>query len=338
MHSGTAGRRVLVTGGGGYVGSRLVGALIEAGYSVSVLDTFWYGAGVLSDHERNRELKILRGDIRNRDDVSLALNDVTDVIHLACISNDPSYDLDPDFGRSINLEAFPALVKLSRDSGVRRFVFASSSSVYGIKSEENVTEDLTLAPLTDYSRFKAECEEIILNERQPGFTATVLRPATVCGPSRRQRMDLAVNLLTNHAVCRGEIKVFGGEQYRPNIHIADMVSAYLKILSETDDAVDGEVFNVGGENIKVRDLAQLVSELVESTARIVTEPSDDMRSYRISSEKILRKLDFAPQRGVRDAVTDLVSWFQKNRFPNSLSDSRYFNILRMQEILDAAGK
>ena len=326
-------RRVLVTGGAGYVGARLVPQLLDAGHAVTVLDTCWYGTEVLDPVADDPRFELVVGDIRDPDAVEKSLAGVTDVIHLACISNDPSYDLDPDLGRSINLDAFGPLVEAAKSAGVGRFIYASSSSVYGVKEEANVTEDLPLEPLTDYSRFKADCEEILLAAREDGFAVTVIRPATVCGASPRQRMDLTVNILTNHAVNTGVIRVFGGDQYRPNLHILDMCRVYLELLAQPADRIDGEVFNVGTDNMSVRAIADLVQEVVAKPVEVRVEPTPDNRSYRVSSQRIADRIGFRPEYTVADAVSELLAWFAEDRFPGSMEESRYFNIKRMQELL-----
>ena len=326
-------RKVLVTGGAGYVGARLVPELLGAGYAVSVLDTCWYGADVLDSVAEHPDFELVVGDIRDRDAVARSLTGVTDVLHLACISNDPSYDLDPDLGRSINRHAFEPLVRMAKDAGASRFIYASSSSVYGVKEEEQVTEDLPLEPLTDYSRYKAECEDVLMGARQDGFAVTVIRPATVCGASPRQRMDLTVNILTNHAVNTGVIRVFGGDQFRPNLHIRDMCRVYLELLAQPTERIDGEVFNVGTDNMTVRAIADLVQEIVAKPVEIRIEPTPDNRSYRVSSERIAQRIGFRPEYSVGDAVRELLDWFAQDRFPGSMEDPKYFNIKRMQELL-----
>jgi len=251
------------------------------------------------------------------------------VIHLACISNDSSFELDPALGKSINYDAFVELVKISKESGVHRFIYASSSSVYGIKSETDVTEHLPLKPLTDYSKYKAMCEEVLMGERAPGFTVLTIRPATVCGYSPRLRLDLTVNILTNHAVSERTIKVFGGDQMRPNIHIDDMVRVYLDALKWLAEAIDGRVYNVGYHNFKVREIADMVKEVIGPDIRIVTTPTNDNRSYHVSSERIKRELGFSAQHSLVDAVRDLRDAFAANKIPDSMTDDRYYNIRRM---------
>jgi nucleoside-diphosphate-sugar epimerase len=324
-------KRVLVTGGAGYVGSNLVPKLLTAGYEVTVLDLYIYG-DVFAEHGGNPNLTQIKGDLRNTTDVSKALAGCDAVIHLACISNDPSFDLNPELGKSINYDCFRPLVKASKDAGVKRFIYASSSSVYGIKDEPNVTEELPLVPLTDYSKYKAMCEEVLDQEREPGFVAVTLRPATVCGYAPRLRLDLTVNILTNHAINNGRITVFGGDQLRPNIHIEDMTDLYVRLLEETDEAINGKTWNAGYHNLKVRTIADMVREQVGPSVDIVVTPTDDHRSYHVSSEKIRRELGFVAARTVQDAIVDLKSAFLGGHVPNAMTDDRYYNIKRMQTL------
>src|SRR5277367_2534838 len=211
-------KRVMVTGGAGYVGSSLIPKLLAAGYEVSNLDLYLYGNDLFAAHHGNSALREFKGDLRKPEDIRRAVEGCDAVIHLACISNDPSFDLNPDLGKSINYDCFRPLVRAARNAGVKRFIYASSSSVYGVKAEPDVTEDLPLEPLTDYSRFKAMCEDVLAEERSPGMACVTIRPATVCGYAPRLRLDLSVNILTNHAINKGVITVFGGDQLRPNIH------------------------------------------------------------------------------------------------------------------------
>ncbi|HTV26152.1 MAG TPA: NAD-dependent epimerase/dehydratase family protein [Xanthobacteraceae bacterium] len=323
--------RVLVTGGGGYVGSNLVPKLLDRGYQVTVLDLYIYGE-VFADRKDDPNLTEIKGDLRNADDVRKALAGCDAVIHLACISNDPSFDLNPELGKSINFDCFRPLVRAAKDAGVKRFIYASSSSVYGIKDEPEVSEDLPLIPLTDYSKYKAMCEEVLEEEREPGFTAVTLRPATVCGYARRLRLDLTVNILTNHAINNGRITVFGGEQLRPNIHIDDMTDLYVMLLEQPDERISGKVWNAGYHNLKVRSIADMVREEVGKNVDIVVTPTDDHRSYHVSSEKIRRDLGFVAGRTVKDAIVDLKGAFLAGKVPNAMTDDRYYNIKRMQAL------
>jgi len=298
-------RNILVTGGAGYVGSVLVPGLLARGHAVTVLDLYLYGNDVLETVRGNPRLTEIRGDIRDAALVKRAVAGCDTVIHLACISNDPSYELNPDLGKSINYDAFFPLVEESKRAGVRRFVYASSSSVYGIKSEPDVTEDLPLEPLTDYSKYKALCEEVILDAATGDFVVTVVRPATVCGYSPRLRLDLTVNILTNHAVNRGKITVFGGEQKRPNLHIEDMADAYLFLLDQPDEKIRSRIYNIGYENYRVREIAGMVRDIVGDSVAIET---------------------------IREAVGDLKRAFDAGKIPDPFDDIRYFNIKTMQAV------
>ena len=321
---------VLVTGGAGYVGSVLVPKLLAQGHQVKVLDLFMYGENTLDEVKGNSNLQLIKGDIRDRALLDKAIPGSDAVIHLACISNDPSFELNPALGKSINYDAFPDLVDVSKDSGVRRFIYASSSSVYGIKDDDEVTEDLALLPLTDYSKYKALCEEVLLKKREPGFVPMIFRPATVCGYSPRLRLDLIVNILTNHAVNNREIKVFGADQMRPNIHIDDVTDLYVKSLEWPEEAIDGKVFNAGYDNQTVSEIAESVRQQVGEDVGITTTPTDDRRSYHISSEKIKRELGFVPRLSIKDAVADLVAAFGAGKIPNAMTDIRYYNIKQME--------
>lgn len=328
--------RVLVTGGAGYVGSALVPRLLEAGHRVTVLDLFIYGEHVFAGIEDRPDLRgrltLIKGDVRDPAALAHALRDTEAVIHLACISNDPSFDLDPALGKSINYDAFLPLVRASKAAGVRRFIYASSSSVYGVKEESEVTEDLPLEPLTDYSRFKALCEEVLQAERTPGFMTLVLRPATVCGYAPRLRLDLSVCIMTNHAINRGQIKVFGGNQQRPHIHIDDMVELYLACLRYPDEAIDGKVFNAGYENHTILEIAEQVRDVVGRHVPIEVTPTDDLRSYRISSQLIFEDLGFRPRRTIADAVESLRQAFAEGRVSDPMNNPLYYNVKRMRQI------
>lgn len=324
-------KSVFVTGGAGYVGSLLVPKLLNAGYHVKVLDLYLFG-DVLASVKSNPNLEQIKGDMRDAALLKKIIPGSDAVIHLACISNDPSFELDPALGKSINYDCFPDLVKVSKESGVKRFIYASSSSVYGVKAEPNVNETLALEPLTDYSKFKALCEDVLMKEREPGFVTLIIRPATVCGYSPRLRLDLTVNILTNHAVNNGKIRVFGGNQMRPNIHIEDMTDLYEKSLEWPDELIDGEIFNAGYENHTVSDIAQMVKNVVGQNVQIVTEPTDDNRSYHISSQKIKEKLGFVPARTIEDAARGLVGAFKAGKIPDPMTDIRYYNIKTMQAL------
>ncbi len=322
-------KKIYITGGAGYVGAMLVPKLLAEGYEVTVLDLMIYGEDVLKPHVR---LKTIKGDIRDIELLKTSIAGSDALIHLACISNDPSFELNPNLGKSINLDAFEPLVKLSESLGVKRFIYASSSSVYGVKTEKDVHEGMSLEPLTDYSKFKADCETILEKYQSDDFTTTTIRPATVCGYSPRQRLDVVVNILTNFAFHKREISVFGGKQLRPNIHIADMVDAYLALLRAPKEKVAGEIFNAGTENQSVLELAKTVQAVVGNDVTLVTTSTDDNRSYHISSKKIADKLGFVPSHTIAEASQDLKNALEQGLLPDSLTDERYSNIKRMQSL------
>ncbi|HEX4048167.1 MAG TPA: SDR family oxidoreductase [Elusimicrobiota bacterium] len=325
--------KVLVTGAAGYVGCVLVPKLLEAGHDVVAYDVMYYGDEGLTPHPR---LKIVAADLRDLPAFKKAVEGREAVIHLACISNDPSFELDPALGKSINFDCFEPMVLASQAAGVKRFVYASSSSVYGVSESTNVDETHPLKPLTDYSRFKAMCEDVLARLKKPGFTAVVIRPATVCGWSPRTRLDLAVNILTNLAVNKRRITVFGGAQKRPNIHIDDISDLYVRLLELPPEKIDGKIWNAGYQNHTVADLAKLVKAVVEAEfpekapIEIVTSPTDDLRSYHVGSDKIARDIGFKPKRTVEDAVRDLCRAFKAGKLPASLDDPRYFNVKVMK--------
>ncbi len=329
---------VLVTGGAGYVGSVLVPQLLAAGYRVRVLDLYVFGEEPLAPVRRHPGLEEVHGDLRDDAVVRRALQGMDAVIHLACISNDPSCELDPELSRSINYDCFDPLLRQSVEAGVRRFIFASSSSLYGISDAPQVTEEHPRHPITLYNTFKGMCEDVLFGYQAPGFTTVSIRPATVCGVSPRQRLDLTVNILTAHAVERGIVKVFGGAQQRPNLHIADMVDLYQLLLQLPDDAIAGEAFNAGYQNDTVAHIAETVRRVVEAempergAIQIETTTSDDPRSYRINTDKIRQRLGFVPRRTIEDAVRDLVAAFRAGRLPGALDDPSYYNVKRMKLI------
>ncbi len=330
---------VLVIGGAGYVGAILVPKLLTKGYTVTVLDLYLYGHDIFREYSNHPKLIQIQGDLRHEALVKKALSGCDSVIHLACISNDPSFELNPELGKSINLDSFRPVVRAAKEAGVNRFLYASSSSVYGIKEGVEVTEDLELEPLTDYSRFKAMTEEILEEERKPGFTTCIIRPATVCGYSPRQRLDVIVNILTTHALVNRKIRVFGGDQLRPNIHIQDMTNLYVHLMDLPLQQIDGGVYNGGYFNDTVMNIANTVKRVVEedtdlgdSKVELEVVPTDDNRSYHVSSTKLQKELGFTPQFTIDDAVRDLVKAFKEGNLPNPMDDIRYYNIKTMQDV------
>lgn len=334
--------RILVTGGAGYVGSMLVPALLDDGHDVVVYDTFWFG-DYLPDWYKGlvpngATLHKVFGDIRHTEALRPWLCVCDTVIHLACLSNDPSSEIDADLTRAINFDAFEPLVLAARDAGVRRFINCSTSSVYGVSDAPDVREDHPHVPITLYNTYKSQCESVFrpFMERAGDMECVTIRPSTVCGYSPRQRLDLAVNILTNLAVNKGVITVFGGKQMRPNLHIADMVDFYRALIAAPNSLVHGQTFNVGAGNMSIEDLALLVRDEVSARGiprpQIEVKPIHDARSYQVNSDKIARVLGFRPTRTVREAVGDLVEAFSSGLLPDPLGDSRYYNVRQMKEV------
>ena len=333
MNDGPLLKRVAITGGAGYVGSALVPYLLDRGYEVTSVDLMMYGDDVFGDYSNHPGLRIVKADIRDEPKVTDVFADQDAVIHLACVSNDPSFELDPELGKSINYDAFAGLLRAVKSSDATRFIYASSSSVYGLRDEPDVTEDSPCTPLTDYSKYKLLCEEQLQKTDMGDVDWVVVRPATVCGYSRRLRLDVVVNILTISALARGQIRVFGGEQLRPNIHIDDMVDVYGLLLESPSDLIRGQVFNAGDENLKVNEIAELVSDVVnDPILEIVFEPTDDNRSYHINSDRIRDVLGFETSHTVADAVRGIVEAYRRGDIPNALDSSAYYNIRRMQEV------
>lgn len=321
-------KNVLITGGAGYVGTLLTPQLLELGHNVTVYDAMYYGCEL---KPRDR-LKLIKADIRDAARFREACWGVDAVIHLACISNDAGFELDEKLSESINFAAFEPLVVAAKAQGVQRFIYASSSSVYGVSDAPDVTEDHPLVPLTLYNKFKGLCEPVLFKHQSPEFVCVTIRPATLCGYSPRQRLDLSVNILTNHAVNNGKITVFGGEQKRPNLHVQDMCDLYKLLLEVPDEKIAGEIFNAGYQNHTIMDIASMVKKVVQQEfpekgdIQIVTTPTNDMRSYHVNSDKIGRKIGFKPKRSIEDAVRDLCRAFREGRLPNSMTDDQYHNV------------
>jgi nucleoside-diphosphate-sugar epimerase len=327
---------VLITGGAGYVGSRLTPQLLGAGYTVTVYDKLYFGKQFLPlDHPG---LTLIEGDIRDTEQLTRAFRGIDSVLHLACISNDASFDLDENLSKTINLDAFEPMVIAARKAGVRRFVYCSSSSVYGVSDAPEVTEDHPLVPLTLYNKFKGMCEPLLFKHQSDDFTTVTIRPATVCGYAPRCRLDLSVNILTNHAVNNGVIKVFGGSQKRPNLHIQDMCDLYQLLVQVPSEKIQGETFNAGYENHTIMEIAGFVKRTVEEEfpergeIGIEVTESDDNRSYHINSDKIAKALGFVPRHSIADAVRSLCQAFGEGKLPDSFDDDRYFNVRTMKAL------
>jgi nucleoside-diphosphate-sugar epimerase len=332
-------KNLFITGGAGYCGSVLTPKLLNLGYAVTVYDILYFGASQLPlDHPR---LKVVQGDIRDTEKLKRHVQGHDAFIHLACISNDASFELDEALSTTTNLDAFEPMVVAAKAAGVKRFIYASTSSVYGVSDSPNVTEDHPLVPLTLYNKYKGMCEPRLLKHTNEDFVGVIFRPATVCGYSPRQRLDLSVNILTNHAVTNNRITVFGGTQLRPNLHIQDYCDAVQMLLTAEDAKIADQIFNIGYQNMSIADIAELVRSVVteEFPGRppidVVTTPSDDNRSYHINSDKVARVLGFKPQRTIEQAVRELCQAFRDGRLPDSMRDDHYYNV-RMMKALAAA--
>jgi nucleoside-diphosphate-sugar epimerase len=310
---------VLVTGGCGYVGSILTPKLLDKGFDVTVADIMWFGNYL----NRHPNLKIVPADIRDVD--SLPMDGINTIIHLANVSNDPCGDLDAKLTWEINALATMQLVEKAIKHRVKQFIFASSGSVYGVKDEPQVTEDLSLVPITDYNKTKMISERILLSYKDD-ILIKCIRPATVCGYSPRMRLDLSVNMLTMQALANKKITVFGGEQTRPNIHIQDITDVFV-FMMEKGSEITG-IYNAGFENISIMDIARRVTDRVP--AEIIVTESNDPRSYRLNSDRLLAT-GFTPKHTVADAMTEIVDAFNQGILK---MEDKYFNIKTMKKIFE----
>ena len=329
-------KNIFITGGAGYCGSLLVPQLLNSGYQVTVYDTLFFSDDFLP--KNNTNLKVIKGDIRD----SLKLKDSSQghdaFISLACISNDASFELDENLSTSINLHAFEPMVKIAKDNGIKRFIYASSSSVYGVSEQRDVKEDHPLVPLTLYNKYKGMCEPILQKYCDDEFTGVIFRPATVCGYGPRLRLDLSVNILTNHALVNNKITVFGGSQLRPNLHIKDYCDVVELLLCSDKEKIQKEVFNVGNQNMSISDIALLVKKIVQEEfpdrdeISIETSPTDDIRSYHINSDKIYNTLGFRPKSSIEDAIRSLCVAYREGKLSDSMKKDIFYNIRTMKKL------
>ncbi len=328
-------KKIFITGGAGYCGSRLVPQLLDKGYKVTVFDLMIFGYDCMPNNEN---LNIIKGDIRNTDLLKKSFSGHDVLVHLACISNDASFVLDEDLSTSINLDAFEPMVIASKEAGIKRFIYASSSSVYGLSEKKDVKEDHPLLPLTLYNKYKGMCEPLLIKHTNNEFVGTIFRPATVCGYSPRLRLDLSVNILTNHAINNNKIMVFGGDQLRPNLHIQDYCDLVEMLIEEDKKNIENEIFNVGYQNLSINEISHIVKNVVEkefktkNNIQIEKTSSDDNRSYHINSDKIFEKLKFKPKYSIEHAVRELCDKFKNDIIKDSFEDDIYFNVKRLQRL------
>lgn len=328
-------KKVFVTGGCGYVGSLLIPRLLK-NYYVTSYDCMYFGNNFMPKNDR---LKLINGDIRDVDKLKNSLKKHDILIHLACISNDSSFELDESLSTTVNLEAFEPLVKISKSQGINRFIYASTSSVYGISDKKNVKEDHPLIPLTLYNKYKGMCEPILLKHTSDNFEGVIFRPATVCGYAPRLRLDLSVNILTIHALENNLIKVFGGKQLRPNLHIKDYCSVVENLIEAPSSLITNEIFNVGYQNASILEIANLVKKTVldffpkRKQINLEISESNDQRSYHINSDKIKQKLGFVAKLSIEDAVKDLCKAYERGLIKNPFEDIKYYNVKTIKESL-----
>ena len=309
-------KNILITGGAGYVGTVLAKKLLENGHIVTIIDTMWFG-DYLGNH---KNLTKIQNNILDVDNIPMT--NVDTIFHLANIANDPTGDLNSKLTWEVNVLASKLLVEKAIKNGVKQFIYASSGSVYGVKEDLHVTEDLDLVPISDYNKTKMVSERV-LESYKDEINIVSIRPATVCGYSPRMRLDVSVNMLTMQALENKKITVFGGSQVRPNIHIQDMVRVYLHFLDNSD--LTG-VYNAGFENISILDIAHKVIEKID--AEVLVTPSNDPRSYRLNSDKLL-KTGFVPQYGVNDAILEIIEKYADGTLKD---DDKYYNLKVMNKL------
>jgi len=307
--------KILVTGGCGYKGHVLIPKLLVRGYEVIAFDLQWFGNYLLP----HKNLSVIKGDVRDIE--SIPLNEVDCIIHLSSIANDPCSELDPQLTWEVSALATMQLADKARRKGIKRFIYASSGSVYGVKEELQVTEDLELKPISEYNKTKMVGERVLLSY-QDDMVVQIVRPATVCGYSPRMRLDVSVNLLTMQALSKGKITIFGGDQVRPNIHIDDITDLYLHLIDHPEYT---GIYNAGFENISIKDIGYLITKHIP--AEILITASNDPRSYRINSDKLLTT-GFKPKKTVDDAIKEIIQKYNNNELKD---EDRFYNLKWMQQ-------
>ena len=316
-------KNILITGGGGYIGTNLTNELLNEGYNVTVIDTFWFGNYL----KKHKKLKIIKKDIRNISKKDL--NKIDCIMHLASIANDPAAELDARLTWDVNVLATYKLINLAIIQKVKKFIFASSGSVYGIKKEKKVVENLSLEPISEYNKSKMIGERVLLSYKK-NIDITILRPATVCGYSPAMRLDVAINALTFGALQNNLITVYGGKQIRPNLTMFDMISAYkfsLKRIVKKNRPNSKIIFNLGFENLSIIKMAKRIQKILKSNSKISIKSSNDPRSYRQNSDRIIKE-GFKPQKRIEDAILEIKKQFHKKKISKKESFYR-INTLKM---------
>ena len=325
-------KKIFITGGGGYIGARLVPYLLKKKFFVSVYDTFYFGNTL----KKNKNLQVIKGDIRNTKKLKKHCKNHETFLHLACISNDTSFQLNEKLSKTINFDAFEPMVIAAKDSNIKRFIYASTSSVYGISKKKNVRENHKLLPLTLYNKYKGMCEPLLIKHTTNNFEGVIFRPATVCGYSPKMRFDLSVNILTNFAYNKKIIKVFGGNQLRPNLHIQDYCDVVLRLINAPSKKIKNQIFNVGNQNMSINNIANLVKNTIQKKYKtkieIIRTQSNDNRSYHINSDKIYRVLKFKPKKDIKDAILEICDGFEKKKIKNSFTNLNFFNVQKLKKL------
>lgn len=322
-------KTVLITGGAGYVGVQLVNALLQLGFRVKVVDLFLYG----NTFEPHTNLELLRGDVRDLEFIRQALQNTDAVVYLACVSNDPGYEMDSQIGYEINYLAFEPFVKAARKAGVKRFLYPSSCSVYGNAGQEIKNEEGVVAPITDYAICKHLCEKVLSSYSSSEFATVILRPATIYGYSPRMRFDLLINQLTNQLYNSENIRLSNSHRIRPSLHILDMVKAYCQLLTCEKTLFNGKIFNIAYDNLPILTIGEKIAEILTKQPIFHIENSNDQRSYNVSSEKISRELGFSPSYGISDAVCEIADALRDGTLSETFSNPLYYNKMIQKKTL-----
>ena len=323
-------KKVFITGGAGYVGSALVPRLLERGYEVVVYDLYIYDY----KFKPHPNLTQIKADIRDREKLIEAAKASDALIHLACISNDPSFDLNPKLGKSINFDAFKNVIDACKQGTIKRLIVASSTSQYGVKPVDvDVTEDIEAEPITDYAKYKIGCENLLQNTDMGDVKYVFVRPATICGYAPRLRLDLSVNILTINALVNKKIKIFGGEQMRPALNMKDMVRFYELMLEVPGEKIHKQAFNVAYQNIKIRELAELVKKVIgDESIEFEVTPTQDRRSYHVNADKMKKVLGFKCKFDLQEAIRTLIDAYNEGLIVDGLNNPLYYNLNQMKKI------
>ncbi len=315
-------KKILVTGGCGYVGSRLVPYLLAKGYDVRVLDSLIFGNNLSGFN-----FELIEGDIRDNEKLEISTKNIDTIIHLAAISNDPTAELDPNLTKEVNFDAIVNLAKIAKKNKVKRLILASSSTLYGYQGDDVIlTESDEVNPLTLYGKYKAESEKAVFDLADENFIVTALRPGTVAGFSLRQRFDLIVNIFTNNATINHKLRIDGGMQKRPIVNIIDICRAYECMITADSNKIQKQAFNVVGANMTIEEIAKKVCEVIPNTTFYYIDKVDDRRSYFTSGDKIKKVLGFVPKFSVEDSIKELQIKIEEGAFKDSLHNEKYFNI------------